>query len=84
MDPLSMERAMISKMIERTGKSIEQWIEIVKDNDFSKHGEIVKFLKQEHSLTHGYANLIARNHLEWIRDFKYLFVLVDDRRDIRG
>ena len=60
MDPLSMERGMISKMIERTGKSIEQWIEIVKDNDFSKHGEIVKFLKQEHSLTHGYANLIAR------------------------
>ena len=60
MDPLSMERAMISKMIERTGKSIEQWIEIVKDDDFSKHGEIVKFLKQEHSLTHGYANLIAR------------------------
>tara|TARA_B100000408_G_C10130622_1_gene154029 strand:- start:242 stop:442 length:201 start_codon:yes stop_codon:yes gene_type:complete len=60
MDPLSMERAMISKMIERTGKPIEQWIEIVKDNDFSKHGEIVKFLKQEHSLTHGYANLIAR------------------------
>tara|TARA_B100001179_G_C18520148_1_gene372420 strand:+ start:818 stop:1018 length:201 start_codon:yes stop_codon:yes gene_type:complete len=60
MDPLSMERAMISKMIERTGKSIEQWIEIVKDNDFSKHGKIVKFLKQEHSLTHGYANLIAR------------------------
>ncbi len=60
MDPLSMERAMVSKMIERTGKSIEQWIEIVKDNDFSKHGEIVKFLKQEPSLTHGYANLIAR------------------------
>ena len=60
MDPLSMERAMISKMIERTGKSIEQWIEIVKDNDFSKYGEIVKFLKQEHSLTHGYTNLIAR------------------------
>ena len=52
MDPLSMEEAIISKMIERTGKSIEQWIEIVKDNDFSNHWEIVKFLKQEHSLTH--------------------------------
>ena len=60
MDPLSMERAMVSNMIERTGKSIKQWIEIIKDNDFSKHGEIVKFLKQEHCLTHGYANLIAR------------------------
>ena len=60
MDPLSMEKAMVSKMVERTGRSIDQWIEIVKDNDFSNHWEIVKFLKQEHSLTHGYANLIAR------------------------
>ena len=59
MDPLSMEEAIISKMIERTGKSIEKWIEILRDNNFSKHGEIVMFLKQEHSLTHGYANLIA-------------------------
>ena len=65
MDQLSMERTMVRNMIERTGKSIEQWIEIVRDNDFSKHGEIVMFLKQEHSLTHGYANVIARR----ARDF---------------
>jgi len=60
MDSLSMESAMVSNMIEGTGKSIEQWIEIVKENDLSKHGEIVKFLKQEHYLTHGYANLNSR------------------------
>ena len=59
MDPLSMERAMIKNMNEKTGKNIEEWAEIVKTQDFSRHGEIVNFLKQEYSLTHGYANLIA-------------------------
>ena len=60
MDPLSMERAMIKNMNEKTGKNIEEWVEIVKTQDFSKHGEIVNFLKQEYALTYGYANLIAR------------------------
>ena len=60
MDSLSMEKAMIKNMIEKTGKSIEEWIKIVKEKDFLKHGEIVKFLKEQYSLTHGYANLIAQ------------------------
>ena len=60
MDPLSMEKAMIKNMIKKTGKPIEEWIKIVKEKDFLKHGEIVKFLKKEYSLTHGYANLIAQ------------------------
>ena len=60
MDPLSMEKAMIKNMIEKTGKPIEEWINIVKEKDFLKHGEMVKFLKEQYSLTHGYANLITR------------------------
>ena len=60
MDRLSMERAMLKNMIEKTGKPIEEWIKIVKEKDFLKHGEIVKFLKEQYSLTHGYANLIAQ------------------------
>ena len=59
MDPKSMERAMLKNMIEITGKPIEEWIRIVKEKDFSKHGEIVRFLKEQYSVTHGYANLIA-------------------------
>lgn len=42
-----------------TGKSLEQWIEIVKKESFAKHGEIIKFLKEKYALTHGFANLIA-------------------------
>ena len=60
MDSLSMEKAMIKNMVEKTGKPIEEWIKIVKEKDFLKHGEIVKFLKGQYSLTHGYANLIAQ------------------------
>ena len=60
MDSLSMEKAMIKNMIEKTGKPVEEWIKIVKEKDFLKHGEIVKFLKEQYSLTHGYANLIAQ------------------------
>ena len=59
MDSLSMEKAMIKNMIEKTGKPIEEWIKIVKVKDF-KHGKIVKLLKEQYSLTHGYANLIAQ------------------------
>lgn len=50
---------MIENLHKNTGKTLDQWIEIVKAGKFSKHGEIIKFLKEEHGLTHGFANLIA-------------------------
>lgn len=50
---------MEEKLKEKTGKSLKQWIAIVKPKGFEKHGEIVKYLKSEHGFTHGYANLVA-------------------------
>ena len=52
-------QTMIDNLHKNTGKTLQQWIEIVNKENFAKHGEIVKFLKEEHSLTHGFANLIA-------------------------
>ena len=63
MDPLSMEKAMLKNMLEKTGKNFDDWIVLVKFENFSKHGEIVKNLKSGYSFTHGYANLIARKSL---------------------
>jgi predicted transport protein len=57
-----MEKAaqtMIDNLHKNTGKTLEQWIEIVKAQNFEKHGEIMKFLKEEHGHSHGFANLIA-------------------------
>ena len=59
MDRLSMEKAMIKNMVDKTGRSIDDWIKIVSKQKINKHNEIVHFLKREYSITHGYANLIA-------------------------
>lgn len=50
---------MIDNLHKNTGKTLEQWILIVHKENFAKHGEIIKFLKENHGLTHGFANLIA-------------------------
>lgn len=50
---------MIENLHKNTGKTLEQWADIVKKENFAKHGEIIKFLKDKHRLTHGFANLIA-------------------------
>jgi predicted transport protein len=50
---------MIANLHKNTGKTLEQWIEIVNDKKFTKHGEIIKYLKEEHAFSHGFANLVA-------------------------
>lgn len=50
---------MIENLKEKTGHSLHEWKEIIAMQDFSKHGEIVKFLKEKHAITHGYASEIA-------------------------
>jgi predicted transport protein len=52
-------QTMIENLHRNTGKTLEQWIAIVKKENFAKHGEIMNFLKETHGLTHGFANLIA-------------------------
>lgn len=50
---------MIDNMPEKTGKSLEEWRDILKTKGFEKHGEAVKFLKSEHDVSHGYATTIV-------------------------
>jgi predicted transport protein len=51
--------SMIENLKEKTGHSLEEWKKIITKQGLVKHGEIVKFLKGEHSVTHGYASEIA-------------------------
>ena len=50
---------MIENLHQNTGKTLDQWIEVVKSSGAVKHGEIIKYLKSEHGFTHGFANLVA-------------------------
>lgn len=52
-------QTMIENLHKNSGRTLEQWIDIVKKANFKKHGEIIKFLKAEHQFTHGFANLVA-------------------------
>jgi predicted transport protein len=52
-------QTMIETLHKNTGKTMEQWTAIVKKENFAKHGEAIKFLKDNYGLTHGFANLIA-------------------------
>lgn len=56
--------SMIANLEAKTGRSLEAWVALAAAQELAKHGEIVKWLKSEHALGHGYANLIAAKALE--------------------
>jgi hypothetical protein len=55
---------MIQNLEKQTGRTLAQWTVVVKTSGRSKHGEIVKMLKADHGVSHGYANLIAHKAME--------------------
>lgn len=57
--PEDMARSMIANMPEKTGKPLGDWVAILRASGLEKHGEMVKLLKTEHGMTHGFANLVA-------------------------
>ena len=57
--PEEIEAGMVAKLAETTGKSKEQWAAVVAKLGDLKHGELVKHLKTEYGIGHGYANMIA-------------------------
>lgn len=57
------EKTMMENLHKVSGKPISDWIEIVKQKQFAKHGDILKFLKEDHGLTYGYANFVAHKSM---------------------
>jgi len=55
---------MKANLKEKTGRSLAQWVKIARSSKETKHGKVVQFLKQEHELTHGYANMVAHEMLQ--------------------
>ncbi len=54
---------MASNLEEKTGRSLDSWVELVRAEGLTKHGQIIRYLKSEHGMTHGYANLVAMQSL---------------------
>ncbi|MFG0283886.1 MAG: DUF4287 domain-containing protein [Phycisphaerales bacterium JB039] len=62
--PAEMEASMVASLDEKTGRPLAAWVKVVSASGLQKHGEIVKMLKDQHGVTHGYANLIAHKALK--------------------
>lgn len=52
-------QTMIDNLQKNTGVSLEEWVGRLQEKAFTKYSEGVSWLKTEHGLGHGYANLIA-------------------------
>jgi hypothetical protein len=55
---------MLANLEKNTGKSLAEWVALLRPQNFAKHGEIVSYLKTEHSFGHGFANLVAHEILQ--------------------
>ncbi len=58
-----MEKAlqtMIDNITEKTGKSLKEWAIVLATQNFVKHGDAMNFLKKNHGVTHGFANMIIK------------------------
>ena len=62
MSTTSIDKAtqtQIANIEKSTGKTLKQWTDIVNKSGFTKHGELVNFLKEKHGFTHGNANTVV-------------------------
>ncbi len=57
----------IANIEKSTGRSLAEWIAIVRQSGLDKHGQLVAMLKAEHGLGHGNANLIVTKARETAR-----------------
>jgi hypothetical protein len=57
--PEEQIREMLANLKTTTGKPLDGWLKIVTASKLEKHGEIVRMLKTDHGIGHGYANMIA-------------------------
>lgn len=69
----------IDNIEKNSGKKLKEWMLIVNNSGFTKHGELVKCLQEKHQFTYGNANIIvhlakqshagaAENETDWIAE----------------
>lgn len=58
-DARNAAASYIAGLEKKTGLPLEHWIQLVKSWGPAKHMELVKRLKDEHGISHGYANMVV-------------------------
>lgn len=58
-NPDTQAQTMIDNIPDKTGKPLAEWFKVIAQAGLQKHGEIMKLLKGDYDVTHGFANTIA-------------------------
>jgi predicted transport protein len=58
-----LEQEFVQTAKEKTGKTVEQWLPVIKASQLSKQMEIINWLKSEHRFNHLQATLLAGLYL---------------------
>jgi predicted transport protein len=56
-----MAAKMRENVPEKTGKKLADWFTVLEGAGLEKHGEMMKLLKNDHGVGHGFANLIVHD-----------------------
>ena len=62
MDVDAATRTMIDNIPAKTGRSLTEWFGVLDAANLPQHGKALALLKAEHSVSHGFANLIVNLH----------------------
>ena len=63
LSPKEMENAIIKNLPEKTGKSIEEWLEILENEKLSNKKAMNALLKEKHKVGHFQAQTIVKIYL---------------------
>lgn len=55
----SQTQTMIDNLPAKTGRSLDEWFQVLDAAGIPSHGAAMTYLKSEHGMTHGFANLVV-------------------------
>jgi predicted transport protein len=63
-NPDQASQSMIDNLPASTGRSLEEWFAVLDGTHLTKHTELMNHLKQDHGVSHGFANGIVLRYRE--------------------
>ena len=64
LSPKEMDSAIVRNLADKTGKSLEEWFKVLKDEKLSEKKEMKSCLKEKHKVGHFQAQTIVKYFLE--------------------
>jgi len=69
MQPVTGPASYFPSIEKKYGRPINEWIELIRSSDLTKHKELVDWLKSEYSIGHGHATALVgytlAGHTTW-------------------